>query len=99
RYQAGNLTINNCYFHDNQDGILAASNLTGSITINRSEFAHNGTGDGKTHNLYVNKIGTLTINDSYFHDAVVGHEIKSRAVNTIIRNSRIIDGPTGSASY
>jgi hypothetical protein len=99
RYQGGNLTINDCYFHDNQDGLLAASNPSGSITINNSEFAHNGTGDGFTHNLYVNKVGTLTINGSYFHDAVVGHEIKSRALNTIIENSRIFDGPTGTASY
>ena len=76
RYQGGNLMIDNCYFHDNQDGMLAASDAAGSITINDSQFAHNGTGDGKTHNLYVNEVGTLTITNSYFHDAVVGHEIK-----------------------
>ena len=89
RYQAGNLTINDCYFHNNQDGLLAADNPAGSITINNSEFAFNGTGDGFTHNLYVGEVGTLTINGSYFHDADVGHEIKSRALNTIIENSRI----------
>ncbi len=99
RYQAGNLTINDCYFHNNQDGLLAANNPAGSITINNSEFASNGAGDGFTHNLYVGEVGTLTINDSYFHDANVGHEIKSRALNTIIENSRIFDGPTGTASY
>jgi hypothetical protein len=99
RYQSGNLTINDCYFYNNQDGLLAADNPSGSITINNSEFSHNGAGDGFTHNLYVGKVGTLTINGSYFHDAVVGHEIKSRALTTIIENSRIIDGPTGSASY
>jgi Ca-dependent carbohydrate-binding module xylan-binding len=99
RYQAGNLTINDCYFNNNQDGLLAANNPAGSITINNSEFAYNGTGDGYTHNLYVGEVGTLTINGSYFHDADVGHEIKSRALNTIIENSRIFDGPTGTASY
>lgn len=99
RYQGGNLTINNCYFHDNQDGLLSAADPSGSITINNSEFAHNGTGDGFTHNLYVGQIGTLTINDSYFHDAVVGHEIKSRALVNIIQGSTIVDGQTGTASY
>src|SRR6185312_2675679 len=98
RYQAGDLVLNNCYFHDNQDGLLAADNATGTITVNNTEFAHNGTGDGKTHNIYVGKIAQLTINNSYFHDAVVGHEIKSRALNTIIQNSRIFD-QSGSASY
>src|SRR4030095_14669659 len=33
--------------------------------------ADNGDGSGFTHNLYVSDIGTLTINNSYFHDAVV----------------------------
>jgi hypothetical protein len=56
-----------------------------------SEFANNGAGDGYTHNLYVNSIAKLTITDSYFHDAVVGHEIKSRAAETVITNTRIID--------
>jgi Ca2+-binding RTX toxin-like protein len=105
RYQGGNLTINMCYFHDNQEGLLSASNPSGSIAINNSEFAHNGVGTpgaagyGQTHNLYVSQIGTLKITGSYFHDAVVGHEIKSNAINTIVQNSRIHDGPNGTASY
>jgi len=98
RYQGGNLTLTNCYFHNNQDGILAAASPTGVITIDRSEFGFNGTGDGLTHNLYADKIGTLTITNSYFHDAVVGHEIKSRAANTTVMNSRIFD-LNGTSSY
>jgi hypothetical protein len=99
RYQAGNLLLNSDYFHDNQEGLLSAPSPTGTITINNSEFAHNGSGDGQTHNLYVGDIATLTIRNSYFHDAIVGHEIKSRARETIIENSRIQDGPNGTASY
>jgi len=98
RYQGGNLTITNSYFHDNQDGLLAGAVLAGSITIRTSEFAHNGAGDGSTHNLYVGDVGSLVIDRSYFHDAVVGHEIKSRAERTTITNSRIQDGPSGTAS-
>ena len=51
-----------------------------------------------THNLYVNNIASLVIDDSYFHDANVGHQIKSRAQSTTITNSRIYDG-TGTGSY
>ena len=47
RYQAGNLTITNSYFHDNQEGILGAANPSGTITIDHTEFAHNGYGDGQ----------------------------------------------------
>jgi Ca2+-binding RTX toxin-like protein len=98
RYQGGALTITNSYFHDNQNGILANPVANGVITIRNSEFDHNGTGDGRTHNIYVNAISKLTITDSYFHDAVIGHEIKSRALETVITNNRIYDN-SGTASY
>ena len=98
RYQAGNLTITNCYFHDNEEGILGAASPGGTIKIDNSEFAHNGYGDGQSHNIYIGTIDSLTITDSYIHDAVVGHEIKSRAAVTTIENNRIVDG-TGTASY
>jgi len=98
RYQGGNLTITNSYFHDNQDGLLAATSSGGNLTIRNSEFGHNGTSDGLSHNLYVNEIGTLTVANSYLHDAVVGHELKSRAANTVILNNRIVDA-NGTASY
>ncbi len=102
RYQAGNLTVTNSYFHDNQNGILATPDAahygTGSITIDHSEFDHNGAGDGYSHNLYIGKVANFTLTNSYVHDVVAGHEVKSRAVNTDIENNRIIDG-TGSASY
>src|SRR3954454_13211954 len=59
RYQGGNLTIKNSYFHDNQNGILSASDPNGTITIKNSEFNHNGSGTGKTHNIYVGGIKQL----------------------------------------
>ncbi|WP_270937766.1 right-handed parallel beta-helix repeat-containing protein [Falsiroseomonas oryzae] len=98
RFEGGNLTILNSHFHHNENGILAGAWANSSITIRNSEFGHNGAGDGRTHNLYVGDITTLTIEDSYFHDAVVGHEIKSRARTTIIRDSRI-QNEDGSGSY
>ena len=98
RYQSGNLTLNNCDFFDNQDGMLADSDPTGTITINSSEFADNGNANppstGIEHNLYVDGIQQLTIDNSYFNDSIVGHDIKSRAANTTIENSRI-DDPNG----
>ncbi len=99
RYQAGNLVLTNSYIHDNQDGILGGGGAVGSITIRSSEFAHNGFGDGHTHNIYIGDVASLVIDGSYFHDALVGHEIKSRAEQTTITNSRIQDGPSGTASY
>src|SRR5262245_47620812 len=61
RYEGGALTITNCYFHNNQEGILAGAVPGGSIMIDHSEFAANGAGDGYTHNIYVGRIATLSI--------------------------------------
>jgi hypothetical protein len=99
RLQGGTLAVSYCYFHNMQEGLLADADPTAAVTIDHSEFANNGTGDGYTHNLYVGSVASLTITNSYFHGAVVGHEIKSRAAVTTITNNVIADGPTGSASY
>ena len=103
RYQSGNLVLSKCYFLNNQEGLLANPASSGSITINSSEFDHNGDrtgpGAGYTHNIYVDQISLLNIQNSYFHDAVIGHEIKSRAAKTIINATRVMDGPTGTSSY
>ena len=101
RYQGGNLTITNSYIHDNQNGILGGSGVdgTGTVTIDHTEFGHNGAGGGGySHNIYIGTIDTFTFTNSYTHDAVVGHELKSRAANTIITNDRIYD-LNGNASY
>jgi len=99
RYEGGNLTIRKCYFHDNENGILAAPVETGTIVIESSEFANNGRGDGYTHGIYVNRVASLRVVNSYFHHTKVGHHIKSRALQTTIRGNRIDDGEGGTASY
>ena len=100
RYQSGNLTLNDDWFHNNQDGLLATPFVagTGNITINDSEFGFNGTGTGQTHNIYVNMIDSLTISNSYIHDADAGMEIQSRAENNTIEDNRIFDN-NSTASY
>lgn len=98
RHQAGDLTIRNSYFEDNQNGILTISDPGMRVLIESSEFAGNGAGDGYTHGIYVNRIANLTVRDSYFHDTPVGHLLKSRAAETVIENSRFEDGPDGTAS-
>ncbi len=57
RLEAANLTVHGCYFHDNQNGILAGDNEESDVLIEYCEFSHNGKGDGYTHNLYINNFG------------------------------------------
>jgi hypothetical protein len=98
RYEGGSLSLSDDYFHDNQEGLLGAADPNGSIAIDHSEFAHNGDGSGSTHNIYVGAIADFSLTNSYIHDAVVGHEVKSRAASNTITNNRIFDN-NGSASY
>ena len=98
RYEGGDLTLNDVYFHDNEEGLLGDGDANGTITINHSEFDHNGDGSGSTHNIYVGHIARFTLTNSYIHDAVVGHEVKSRAAVNIITDNRIFDND-GDASY
>jgi hypothetical protein len=103
RYQGGNLVLNDCYVLANQEGLLANPTPNGTITIKNSEFYHNGMATGPsagyTHNLYVGAVAKLDVESSYFHDAIVGHEIKSRAAQTIVNNTRIAESASGTASY
>jgi hypothetical protein len=99
RYETGSLIITNSWLHDNQNGLLANANAGADIWIDKSEFDHNGAGDGFSHNLYVGQIGTLSVTNSYFHGANQGHEIKSRAATTIITNTRIQDEPGAPTSF
>lgn len=98
RYESGNLTVEDCVFHDNQNGLFANPDPNGTISIQGSEFYRNGTSAGNTHNIYVLDIARFTLARSYVHDANVGHEVKSRAESNVIINNRIFDND-GTSSY
>ncbi len=98
RMEGTDLTIRNCYFHDNEDGILAGDNANSRILIEFCEFARNGFGDGYSHNMYINHIAEFTIRYSFIHRAKVGHNIKSRAHRTFIICNGITSGDDGTTS-
>ena len=98
RYEGGTLVMNNDTVSGNQDGLLANPDPAGAITINNSTFTKNGAGDGYTHNIYAGAIASLTVENSTISNAVVGHDIKSRAASTTITGNTITD-TNGTASY
>ncbi len=99
RQEGDNLTVRNCYFHDNDEGILADGSANGTILIEFSEFARNGFGDGQSHNLYINHVGKFIFRYNYSHQAKIGHLLKSRATENYILYNRLTDETTGTASY
>ncbi|MBP6391575.1 MAG: hypothetical protein KA175_16175 [Flavobacteriales bacterium] len=110
RQEGLDLTVRHCYFHDNENGILAGEVHPSTILVEHSEFAYNGFGDGFSHNLYIGNVDSLIFRFNYSHHANVGQELKSRAhVNMIEYNrlsneaggtaSREIDMPNGGQAY
>jgi len=99
RHQAGTVTVENCAFSNNQNGILTNSGASARLIIKGTTFTANGGGDGYTHAVYANVIASLTISDSTFAGTRVGHDVKSRALKTTITNTVLDDGVTGTPSY
>ena len=99
RIEGTGLTIRNCYFHDNENGVLSGSNPNSDIIIEYSEFARNGAGSGQTHNIYIGAVRSFTLRYSYSHHAHIGHNVKSRAARNLILYNRIMDEETGDSSY
>ncbi len=98
RQEGVGLIVRNCYFHNNDNGILGGGGASSDLVIEFSEFAHNGFGDGYSHNLYIGNIRSLTFSFNYSHHAKVGHELKSRAANNFIYYNRIGNESNGTAS-
>jgi hypothetical protein len=98
RHEGRNLTILNCRFVSNEDGVLATGDMDGVITIRASEFIDNGFGDGMSHGIYVLNAQRLEIEGSRFVGTRIGHHVKSLAEETIVRASTLDDGH-GRGSY
>lgn len=103
RAEGAGLTIENCYFHGNEMGVMSGKNLNSDIVIRNSEFfanivkPHPGWEIG--HNIYIGTIRSFTLIGSKIHGAQSGHNVKSRAAHNIIIDNDIYDGPQGRASY
>lgn len=99
RLEAGRLTVKGCVFRDSENGILTGNARDAELVIEDSEFADNGAGDGRSHNLYVGTIARLTVIGSWLHHARGGHLLKTRAERSYILYNRLTDEPGGRASY
>lgn len=98
RHEGRNLTVVNCRFIGNEDGILSTGDKKGVITIERSLFRDNGFGDGQSHAIYVDGAALVDVKDSKFISTRIGHHLKSLSDRTIARGTTFDDGH-GRGSY
>jgi hypothetical protein len=105
RHEGTHLVVRDVRMHDGEQGILAGDNPAGTVYIENSRFERLGR-NGQAHGIYINRVAELRIRDSRFLRSVdQGHEIKSRALRTLIDcsviasldgdDSRNIDLPEG----
>ncbi len=109
--QGYTLTVRNSQFISNQEGILTDVNFPLDVVLTNNVFMNNGNGDTSslTHGVYIGSgNNSLTAIGNEFCGTIVGHNIKSRAMVTIIENNTLYDGAAdpnqpscnvGSASY
>jgi hypothetical protein len=99
RLDGTNFTLRSSYLHDNENGILVGANTNSTVLVEYTEFSHNGAGDGRSHNLYIGNVKSLTFRYNYSHDANVGHNLKSRAITNTIVYNRFSSSGLGQPSY
>lgn len=91
-----NLTLDNVYIHDNDDGLLASASGD-TILIQNSKFERNGmnASSGMAHNMYIGHSASFTFKNSQsLRSKLGGHLLKSRARQTVVDSSTIatLDG-------
>lgn len=99
RVEAGSLTLVDCGFRDNENGLLTANHEAIELDIVDCDFGPILLREGKTHNLYVGAIKRLAVTGSYVHGGLLGHLLKSRAAVNHILYNRLTDEIGGRASY
>jgi hypothetical protein len=68
RHETGKLTVRNCLFLDNENGILTGNDASAELVVEDSEFGLAPRVEGGLHHLlYVGRIGRFSIRGSRFY--------------------------------
>ena len=69
RHEAyGALTVTDCRFEGNENGVLSGVAPNAVLTFKRCVFRGNGAGDGQSHNLYIGRARKLVLRDNRFEN-------------------------------
>lgn len=99
RLEGGAFLARDCRFLRNQMGFLCGDLPQTDLVFEGCEFGWSQSDGALAHGLYVNRARSLELRHCFVHDASRGHLVKSRAAQTRILWSRIVDLAAGSSSY
>lgn len=94
------LQVENVTFQFNEDGVLGPDSATAVYKFTNCLFDRNGDADvdrGHSHNIYVNVIKRVELTNCTFKGSLYGHEVKSRALETVLTGCTITCGSEGRA--
>ncbi len=104
---SGNIYLKNCLIEDCSNGILSGKeDITSDWYLSNCEIRDNGDWNGLTHNIYINKCNSLTVDTCLIHNTKTrtnydaasswreswGHLVKSRSKTLTIINSQLLMG-------
>ena len=97
RLEAANLTVQNCYFHDNDNGILVERRQRQQRAGRDQRVQPQRLRHRRQPQHLLQRVDSFTLRYCYVHNAYAGHEVKTRAaVNYILYNRIGNEGGTGS---
>jgi len=103
RQEKGHLVIENCHFENNEMAIVTSNDAAGSLIIHNSQIKNNIVDYPKYkrlgHNIYVGRNKYFELKNSQISGARWGHNVKSRAAQSVIEENVIYDGEGGFSSY
>ena len=93
--------VRDCFFHDNDNGILTSRIPSARVIVMNSEFRANGApgpfAEGQNHNLYVGEVAELVFMFNWSHASQRGQLLKSRAAHNHVLYNRLTD--EGGSNY
>lgn len=98
RLEGGYFVARGCRFIRNQTGFLCGDLTQTDLVFEGCEFAWSDD-DALPHGLYVNRVRSVELRHCWAHDVARGHLVKSRAAQTRIFWSRLVDSSAGTSSY
>jgi hypothetical protein len=99
RFDSGRLTVRNCRFADNENGLLAGNDAASTLEVIDSEFVQAPAGTPLPHLIYVGRIARFTLRGSRVAGGQEGHLVKTRAAHNQVLYNELVDGAGGRASY
>lgn len=102
RLERGSVRIAKSKFVNNEFAVLTANDPAIVLEIQDCEFSGlvdaANRGQALSHTIYAGKIDSFRLEGSYLHRGALGHLVKTRARNNLIRYNRITD-EDGISSY